>query len=98
MNIQEMMRTHPRAGRTLSNPLVECIERCFSCAQTCTVCADACLSEDAIDMLARCVRLNLDCADILRDDRQDCVAPHRDESRRRAMQDVGGASGRVQTN
>ena len=34
MNIQEMMRTHPRAGRTLSNPLVECIERCFSCAQT----------------------------------------------------------------
>ena len=75
MNIQEMMRTHPRAGRTLSNPLVECIERCFSCAQTCTVCADACLSEDAIDMLARCVRLDLDCADI-------CMTTGRIASRR----------------
>ena len=64
MNVQEMMRTHPRAGRALSNPLVECIERCFSCAQTCTACADACLSEDMIDQLRRCVRLDLDCADI----------------------------------
>jgi hypothetical protein len=64
MNIQEMMRTHPRAGRALSNPLVECIERCFSCAQSCTACADACLSEDSIDMLRRCVRLDLDCADV----------------------------------
>ena len=49
MNIQELMRTHPDAGRSVSNPLVECIERCFSCAQSCTACADACLAERSID-------------------------------------------------
>lgn len=80
MNIQEMMRTHPRAGRTLSNPLIECIERCFSCAQSCTACADACLSEDSIDMLRRCVRLDLDCADI-------CATTGRVASRRTETND-----------
>ena len=64
MNIQELMRTHPDAGRSVSNPLVECIERCFSCAQSCTACADACLAENSIDMLRGCIRLDLDCADI----------------------------------
>ena len=27
MNVQDLMRAHPRAGRGISNPLVECIER-----------------------------------------------------------------------
>jgi uncharacterized membrane protein len=64
MNVQELMRAHPRAGRGIGDPLVECIEQCFSCAQSCTACADACLAEDTIDKLRRCVRLDLDCADI----------------------------------
>jgi hypothetical protein len=34
------------------------------CAQSCTSCADACLSEDSVAELRRCVRLDLDCADI----------------------------------
>lgn len=142
MNVQEMMRAHPRAGSAISDPLAECIERCFSCAQTCTACADACLSEDMIDSLRRCIRLDLDCADICtmtgrvlsRRTESDeevlvqllevcaricqtcaeeceghaaqhlhcniCAAECRrcEESCRRAMQDIGGASGRVQTN
>jgi len=34
------------------------------CAQTCISCADACMSEGDIQNLLRCIRLNLDCADI----------------------------------
>jgi hypothetical protein len=40
---------------------VECIEACFDCAQACTACADACLGEEDMQMLARCIRLDLDC-------------------------------------
>lgn len=35
-----------------------------STAQVCTACADACLGEDALSELVRCIRLNLDCADV----------------------------------
>ena len=41
-----------------------CIDACFDCAQTCTACADACLSEDAVAQMTKCVRTNLDCADL----------------------------------
>ena len=44
--------------------LIECIDACFECAQTCSACADACLAEDMVAQLRRCIRLNLDCADI----------------------------------
>lgn len=64
MFIQDMLRTHPRTRQDDSNGLSACIEACFECAQACTACADACLSEAQVKMLVRCVRLNLDCADI----------------------------------
>ncbi len=44
--------------------LVECIEACFDCAQSCMACADACPGEWDVRMLARCIRLDLDCADV----------------------------------
>jgi uncharacterized membrane protein len=44
--------------------LVECIQACFDCAQTCTVCADAGLSEDIVAELTKCIRTNLDYVDI----------------------------------
>jgi hypothetical protein len=44
--------------------LARCIDECFTCAQTCTACADACLSEDMVAELTKCIRTNLDCADI----------------------------------
>lgn len=40
----------------------------------CTQCADSCLSEQDIAALAKCIRLNLDCADV-------CVATGRVLSR-----------------
>jgi hypothetical protein len=41
-----------------------CIEACVECAQACTTCADACLSEDMVAELTKCIRTNLDCADV----------------------------------
>jgi Domain of Unknown Function (DUF326) len=63
MTVQEMLRTHPSAP-TDAETLARCIEECFACAQSCTACADACLGEPDVAELTRCIRLNLDCADV----------------------------------
>jgi hypothetical protein len=44
--------------------LTHCIELCLQCAASCTACADECLDEPDIAKLRRCIRLNMDCADI----------------------------------
>jgi Domain of Unknown Function (DUF326) len=63
-DMKGMLDTHPWAGDVDRDILVRCIEECFSCAATCTSCADACLSEEMVGDLRKCIRLNLDCADI----------------------------------
>jgi len=45
-----------RAART--------IDALSDCAQACTACADDCLSEQIVQELAKCIRLDLDCADV----------------------------------
>jgi hypothetical protein len=37
---------------------------CHACAEACTLCADACLADPAIEPLRQCIRRALDCADI----------------------------------
>jgi hypothetical protein len=60
-----MLDTYPAdLGRVDKQVLARCIDECFSCAQTCTACADACLSEQMVADLVKCIRTNLDCADI----------------------------------
>ena len=61
---QQMIQTHPSGAALDQNTLVECIGACFDCAQASTACADACIAEGDIGMLGRCIRLDLDCADI----------------------------------
>jgi nucleotide-binding universal stress UspA family protein len=61
---KKMLETHPRPGHVDRGLLANWIEECFTCAQACTACADACLSEDGVAELRKCIRLNLDCADI----------------------------------
>ena len=61
---REMLSAHPLTGDVDQDVLVECITACFECAQACTACADACLSEDMVAELTKCIRTNLDCADI----------------------------------
>lgn len=64
-NASAMLETYPiDLGRVNQEVLARCIEACFACAQTCTACADACLGEEMVAELAKCVRSNLDCADI----------------------------------
>src|SRR5206468_12075580 len=60
-----MLDTYPAdLGRVDRAALARCIEACVECSQACTACADACLSEPTIADLTKCIRSNLDCADI----------------------------------
>lgn len=61
---QDMINTHPNPVDLDGSALAECIEACFDCEQACTACADACLSEDMVQNLLHCIRLDLDCADV----------------------------------
>ena len=61
---QQILQSHPSGAAVEATTLAECTEACFDCAQTCTSCADACLGEDDPKSLARCIRRNLDCADL----------------------------------
>jgi hypothetical protein len=44
--------------------LGECIEACALCEFACVSCADVCLGQPILGPLRRCIRLNLDCADL----------------------------------
>ena len=41
-----------------------CIEACLECQAVCSLCADACLHEQKVAELRRCIGLNLDCAEL----------------------------------
>lgn len=54
-------------GATLAVPqetLSDCITACLECAAACTACSDACMAEDDIATLVKCMRTDLDCADM----------------------------------
>lgn len=41
-----------------------CIDACMECSIECIHCANACLDEKDVQNLRRCIRLNLECADM----------------------------------
>lgn len=60
-----MLESYPASlGGVDRDALRRCIDECVRCAQACTACADACLSETEVADLRKCIRTNLDCADI----------------------------------
>jgi hypothetical protein len=60
-----MLDAYPTAlGDIDKAALARCIDACYTCAQACTACADACLSEEMVADLTKCIRTDLDCADI----------------------------------
>ncbi|WP_026923675.1 hypothetical protein [Glycomyces arizonensis] len=62
---EQMLDTYPAdLGGVDRRKLAACITECYACAQACTACADACLSEDDVASLTKCIRADLDCADI----------------------------------
>lgn len=44
--------------------VADTVEILFECAQACTACADACLCEQDLEHLRKCISTDLDCADI----------------------------------
>lgn len=65
MLVAEMQSAHPRPLVGIdADALRAAIEACLACAQACTSCADACLNEESVAELRRCIRLDLDCADL----------------------------------
>ena len=64
MHVQEMIRSHPHVKGDSNDTLLRAVEACYACAQACTACADACLGEEMVADLVRCIRHDLDCADV----------------------------------
>lgn len=60
----EMIRTSPSEPGYDAGRLAAGIEACFDGAQACTACADACLGEEMIADLRRCITSDLNCADL----------------------------------
>ena len=61
-----MLDTYPAEINLDKAQLASVIEALTACSQACTACADACLSESGamLPSLVKCVRDNLDCADV----------------------------------
>ena len=64
MNVQPMLRTHPRVNGQANYTLVLATDACFDCAEACRACADASLDEEELDVLRNCIQMTLDCADV----------------------------------
>lgn len=64
MKTAEMMNTYPAEISLDRDLLARTVDALVACAQACTACADACLSEEEVPELRKCIRSNLDCADI----------------------------------
>ena len=62
--VRNMLDAYPRESNVDRPLLVGCIEACADCTEACTQCADDCLSEQNVQELVKCIRLNLDCADV----------------------------------
>ena len=64
MRPAEMISPTPAGTGVDPALLARVIDSLVACAQACTACADACLAEDSVAELRRCIRTNQDCADI----------------------------------
>ncbi len=62
--VEQIINVHPQRPIQAMNELTQCIDAAYDCSQACVSCADACLAEPNVQSLKRCIRLNLDCADI----------------------------------
>lgn len=61
---QRLLQSTPNRPGIDTGLLGDCIDACGICAAACAACADACLGEADLAAMRRCVRLNLDCADV----------------------------------
>ncbi|MEN3609498.1 four-helix bundle copper-binding protein [Plantactinospora sp. ZYX-F-223] len=59
-----MLATYPGEINLDRDLLARSIDALLACAQACTSCADSCLSEADVAQLVKCIRTDLDCADV----------------------------------
>src|SRR5690625_2557236 len=59
-----MLNAYPAEINLDRDLLARVVDTLVACSQACTACADACLSEDMVAELRKCIRTHLDCADI----------------------------------
>lgn len=64
MRTTEMIASSPAQTGVDPELLARAIDALVACAQTCTACADACLSEEMVAEMRACIRSDLDCADV----------------------------------
>ncbi len=64
MQTAAMMESYPAEINLDRQLLARTVDALLQCAQACTACADACLSEEMVADLRKCIRTDLDCADI----------------------------------
>ena len=59
-----MLQSYPAEITMDRARLAATIDALIGCSEACTACADACLSEAMIAQLGKCIRTNMDCADV----------------------------------
>lgn len=62
--LRRMFATHPAPASDAGEEAFALVTAAAECAHVCTTCADACLSEDDPAPMRKCIRSNLDCADV----------------------------------
>ena len=63
-SVERMLGAIPRVAVDDWAGLRDCIEAVQACAQAATACADACLGEEMVEELTRCIRVLLTAADV----------------------------------
>jgi Domain of Unknown Function (DUF326) len=61
---RQLLDSYPRTSNLDAGMLAATVDAVNDCAQACTGCADDDLSEPDITELVKCIRLDLDCADV----------------------------------
>ena len=61
--MQQILTSHPHPVPDVAES-ARAAQALAACAAHCSACADACLAEDGVADLRRCIRGDLDCADI----------------------------------
>jgi hypothetical protein len=60
----QMLETYPDEINLDRSKLADATDALIACSEACTACADACLSEGMVAELTKCIRTDMDCADI----------------------------------
>jgi hypothetical protein len=53
-------------SQSLQSQFQSCIEACQACADACDACASLCLKEPDVGAMAKCIALDMDCAQVCR--------------------------------